>query len=226
MSRMIGVSRRQPVGGQADVDMEPVRPLHPVWIAVPLVSLGVLAFAPFLYAAIRRSSRLLGVWAAFYLAVGAAGIVLAGATSSNSVGNSVAGMLLICAAGGGAVHVAAIRKPAPRSLDAVARVRLERERRRQARAVAVVDPQLAREAAIGRPDLPGHEDDGGLVDVNHVPASVLATLPGIDAALAQRITDERTEVGGFLSAAHVSITLDLPPEQLRDAEDRMLFLPL
>ena len=206
--------------------MEWVRPLHPVWIALPVVSLGILAFAPFLYAAIRRSSLLLGVWAAFYFAVGAAGLVLAGATSSDSVGNSVAGMLLICAAGGGAVHVAAIRKPAPRPLDAVARVRLERERRRRARAVAIVDPQLAREAGIGRPDLPGHEEDGGLVDVNHAPAGVLATLPGIDPALAQRITEERTNVGGFLSAAHVSITLDLPPEQLRDAEDRMLFLPL
>lgn len=103
---------------------------------------------------------------------------------------------------------------------------MERERRRRARAVALIDPQLAREAGIGRPDLAGHEDDGGLVDVNHVPASVLATLPGIDRALAQRIADERTNVGGFLSAAHVSITLDLPPEQLRDAEDRFLFLPL
>ena len=96
---MIGAARQQP-GGQASVDMEWVPPLHPVWIAVPLVSLGALAFAPFLYAAIRRSSRLLGVWAAFYLVVAAAGVVLAGATSGNSVGNSAAGMLLICAAGG------------------------------------------------------------------------------------------------------------------------------
>lgn len=207
-------------------DMEDARPLNPVWIAVPLVTFGLAAFAPFLYAAIRRSSRLMGVWAALYLVAAVFWIALADASNGNSVGGGVAGMTAIALMVGGAVHVAAIRKPAARQLDAVARVRVERERRRRARAIAASDPELAREAGIGRPDLPSHEDDGGLVDVNHAPPSVLAALPGIDASLAQRIADGRTSVGGFLSAAHVSIALDLPPEQLRDAQDRMLFLPM
>jgi hypothetical protein len=37
---------------------------------------------------------------------------------------------------------------------------------------------MAWELRIGRPDLPRVYDDGGLIDVNHVPPQVLATLPG------------------------------------------------
>jgi hypothetical protein len=215
-------------GGGLSPGMDPgeVRPLNPAWIALPLLSLGFAAFAPLLYAAIRRSSRRLGVCAALYLVADLVFVALSSVSKSHSAGGGVAGAGIICIAIGGSVHVAAIRKPAARPLDAVARVRLERERRRRARAIAASDPRLALEAGIGRPDLPGHEDDGGLVDVNHAPASVLATLPGIDASIAHRIADACNSVGGFLSAAHVSIALDLPPQQLRDAEDRMLFLPL
>jgi hypothetical protein len=38
---------------------------------------------------------------------------------------------------------------------------------------------LAAELRIGRPDLPRHFDDGGLIDVNTVPAQVLSRLPGL-----------------------------------------------
>lgn len=227
MGTTLGASTKPHTDGVApSVDTAELQPLNPAWIALPLLTLGFATFAPFLYAAIRRSSRLLGVCATLYLVAYAGFVALAAATTSNSAGNGLAGAGIISIVVGGTVHIAAIRKPTPRPLDAVARVRLERDRRRRARAIAGSDPGLALEAGIGRPDLPGHEDDGGLVDVNHAPTTVLATLPGIDAPTAHRIADARTDVGGFLSAAHVSITLDLPPDQLREAEDRMLFLPL
>ena len=38
---------------------------------------------------------------------------------------------------------------------------------------------LAQELKIGRPDLPRDYDDGGLVDVNHVPAAILAARLGL-----------------------------------------------
>ena len=47
-----------------------------------------------------------------------------------------------------------------------------------ARELAQRDPQLAREARIGRG---GGFDEGGVVDVNHAPVEDIADLPGIDA---------------------------------------------
>ena len=41
------------------------------------------------------------------------------------------------------------------------------------------NPVLAQELKIGRPDLPRGYDDGGLVDVNHVPAAILASHLGL-----------------------------------------------
>jgi hypothetical protein len=41
------------------------------------------------------------------------------------------------------------------------------------------DPAVAAELRIGRPDLPRNFDDGGLIDVNTVPAQVLSRLLGL-----------------------------------------------
>ncbi len=54
--------------------------------------------------------------------------------------------------------------------------------RQQARELADSNPALARELGIGRPDIPHEYDDGGLVDVNHVPGGVLASSLGLTAA--------------------------------------------
>ena len=50
--------------------------------------------------------------------------------------------------------------------------------RREARRLQQDNPVLAQELKIGRPDLPRGYDDGGLVDVNHVPAAILASHLG------------------------------------------------
>ena len=80
------------------------------------------------------------------------------------------------------------------------------------------------ELGIGRPDLDGPFDDGGLVDVNHSPAEVLCELPGIDRGIADRIVSTRSELGGFTSLDEMSVTLDLPPAKLDAISDRLLFL--
>ncbi|WP_460309016.1 hypothetical protein [Actinocorallia aurea] len=63
--------------------------------------------------------------------------------------------------------------PAPNqyanNAQALAIANMRRELRRQAREQAR-DLVLARDLCIGRPDLPRYYDDGGLIDVNHVPA--------------------------------------------------------
>ena len=65
---------------------------------------------------------------------------------------------------------------------ALTMARARMHRRQQARQLAQDNPVLARELAIGRPDVPHDYDDGGLVDVNHVPGDVLASSLGLTPA--------------------------------------------
>jgi hypothetical protein len=79
--------------------------------------------------------------------------------------------------------------------QAIAAANMRRELRRQAREHAAEDPALARELRIGRPDLPRQYDDGGLIDVNHVPAPALTMLSGVTPEIAERIVSIRDHVG-------------------------------
>jgi hypothetical protein len=70
-------------------------------------------------------------------------------------------------------HLAHLIHPGDSRLDG-ARERLAQ--REKALRLAREDPQLALEAGVGRPDLPGAYD-GGLVDVNHAPVGSLLVFP-------------------------------------------------
>ena len=78
-----------------------------------------------------------------------------------------------------------------------------RQRRQEARAIAARDLNLARELRIGRPDLPRQFDDGGLVDLNHVPVHVIVQVLGLAEAEAAQVIETRDRIGGFLSAEEV-----------------------
>ena len=99
------------------------------------------------------------------------------------------------------------------------------ERRDLARRILAQDPPLASELAIGRPDLGRGYDDGGLVDVNTAPATVLALLPGIDAETAQRVLTARDAAGGFTSIEELAVLADLPPTLVDAIRDRAVFSP-
>lgn len=81
----------------------------------------------------------------------------------------------------------------------------ERER---ARALARQDPAEALRRGVGRPDVEG-SDHGWVVDVNHAPAAVLETLPGVDADLARRIVAAREAIGPASSIDDLGLLLDL-----------------
>lgn len=93
---------------------------------------------------------------------------------------------------------------------AVAEVLAARDRRQQARKLADADPLMARELRIGRPDLPRTYDDGGLVELNHAPASAIAEVCGIDPAIADNIVAAREARGGFLTVDDVFTAADIP----------------
>jgi DNA uptake protein ComE-like DNA-binding protein len=86
------------------------------------------------------------------------------------------------------------------------------------------NPALALEAGVGRPDLPGAYD-GGLVDLNHAPAEVIACLPNFDAELAGRVVAARKQIDGFASLEDLGIVLDLPGDQIEHLRDHVVFLP-
>jgi hypothetical protein len=98
--------------------------------------------------------------------------------------------------------------------------------REKARRIARRNPRLADELGIGRPDLRKRFDDGGLIDVNHVPVPYLLHLPGVNHDLAARIVELRKSVGGFDAAGDLEVTLDLMPGTLDEAQDLMIFRPL
>ncbi len=98
--------------------------------------------------------------------------------------------------------------------------------RDKARRIAKRNPRLADELGIGRPDLRKTFDDGGLIDVNHVPEPYLLHLPGMDQDLAARIVELRQSVGGFDAAGDVEGILELMPGTLDAARDLMIFRPL
>jgi hypothetical protein len=133
---------------------------------------------------------------------------------------------------GGTAHAFGIRSRAfatrpPVTPDYEGAVRMatgRRELRNVARETAR-DPVMAWELRIGRPDLPRGFDDGGLVDVNHVPPYVLAQLPGMNTELVDRILRAREQCGGFSSVEELSALAQLPPTLTETLGEYTIFLP-
>jgi DNA uptake protein ComE-like DNA-binding protein len=109
--------------------------------------------------------------------------------------------------------------------QAVAAATMRRDLRKAAREQADQDLVLARELRIGRPDLPREYDDGGLIDVNHVPPNVLTALSGVTPAIAEHIAATRDQVGSFSSAEELVATADLHPDLLPEIKEYGIFLP-
>lgn len=194
--------------------------LGALWMFVPLMSLGAASFVPPLYFAVRRGRRECYAWSAAFVL----GFVASIAVYSQ---NRLSGVALIMTEWvAGLIATGALCLRPDRDVDPVEAARAGRKQRSKAKALVAKDPRLAIEAGIGRPDLPGAHRDGGLVDVNRVPAEFLELLPGIDAPLAERIGRTRDEVGGFSSLADLIHTLDLSPARFDDIEDQLLFIRL
>jgi DNA uptake protein ComE-like DNA-binding protein len=205
-------------------------PLNLVWAVVPLVSLGTLSWAPFLYATVRTGAQKFKLIMSVYLSLSVlAGVLLALSGHGHGGLNTFAGLLLILLAAAGCAHTLAIRNEYARQLALVEDPTLleaqQREQRRE-RALRLVkeNPRRALQLGVGRPDVKG-SFDGGLVDVNHANAAALATLPGIDAEKAKQIVELRESADGFSSADDLDVVLDLEPGTLAQLRERVVFLP-
>ena len=209
-----------------------------VWAFVPLYTIGFGTVAVLGWAAVRLRSLWLAVCAivAVLIVVGVlalpdgsslgGGLIVLGPISGGLVATFIVRGKLVrptrgpaeLAAGDPSGSSTATVDPAVR--DALA----HRTRRAEARRILETDPALARELCIGRPDLPREYDDGGILDVNHVPADALAALPGFTPEVAARVVEAREECGGFTLLTELVVYADVPEELAEELADRLVFL--
>jgi helix-hairpin-helix protein len=199
-----------------------------MWALIPLLTLGLLAFVPFAHAAAKLQDRRLWLVAACY-AVVTVGLFgpLADASNTSDLGAALFTAAWFALIVGSTVHALVLRRRVfspPAVQPAMAAALADRELRQQARAIVAGDPALARELRIGRPDLLRQFNDGGLVDVNHVPNQVLAERLGLSPAEAARVVEARERLGGFSSAAELCAFAEVPDATIDPVQERLVFL--
>jgi Helix-hairpin-helix motif len=201
------------------------------WASIPVWSVGFLSFLPFLRIAVgRRRRKDWAVFAAYAVAVAALIAVVSVRTSGT--GTVAGGAFVLMLMGTAAAHTAVKFRPArggPRrsvagdNREAVAAARDRMRRRIEAVKLIRANPALARDLRIGRPDLPREYDDGGLVDVNHVPAHVLASHLGLRPDEVRSLVAARDKLGTFSSADELAAYAALSPDRVDELRDLMIF---
>jgi hypothetical protein len=118
--------------------------------------------------------------------------------------------------------------PPPIPVDpALAAAQWRVNRRQEARAILATNPALAAELRIGRPDLARQYDDGGLVDVNHVPVEALMRALDLSADVARTVVAERDRVGGFTTPDELTVYCEgVTTDGLARIRDRLVFVPM
>jgi hypothetical protein len=208
-----------------------------IWALVPLITLGIGTTLVFVFPAIRLRKAIHWLAVVGYLALTVTCFATTNSPDS-SVRRTVFTAAIVVLWLGGTAHAFAIRSRAfaarpplpprtPPTPDYEGAVRIatgRRELRAAARETAR-DPVMAWELRIGRPDLPRGFDDGGLIDVNHVPPYVLAQLPRMNTELVDRIVRAREQCGGFTSVEELSALAELPPTLTETLGEYAIFLP-
>jgi DNA uptake protein ComE-like DNA-binding protein len=205
------------------------------YFLIVIATMGILSAVPFGHAAARLRNPALWAWTAGYAVAAFMLVALTPTTPRDAAGqpvqsadsgSPVIAFLALAMAVVACLHLRSVRRrvyglPDPvrapagvQSSDpAVAAALAARSRRDEARKLAEVDPLLARELRIGRPDLSRTYDDGGLVDVNSAPAAVVADVCGVDPAIAHRIVEARAAAGApFARVEDIFVYTDIPVE--------------
>jgi Helix-hairpin-helix motif len=196
-----------------------------LWALVPLLSFGLLAPIPFAHAAVRlRQRRMWAVTAAY--AIGSLLWIVAASLPEADWSDTLFVIVALMLPAVGTTHAFLLRRrvftPSPPQ-PALAAALAAKQRRAEARAIASRDAALARQLRIGRPDLPRQFDDGGLVDVNHVPAQVLVDQLGLSPAHAGQVVEVRDRLGGFAGPEELTAYTDLSPAAVDGLKEHLVF---
>ena len=197
-----------------------------LWALIPALSLGFLAPVPFAHAAVRlRQRRLWAITAAY--AIGVVALFVFSASREGSWGDAVFGTVLVALMIVGTAHAFVLRRrvfaPPPARL-ATAAAPAAGQLREDAGAIATGDVALAGELRIGHSELPRQVDDGGLVDINHVPAQVLVDRLGLSPAQAGQVVQARERLGGFAGPEELIAGSGLPAATVDALRERLVFV--
>lgn len=185
------------------------------YFVVVIASAGIFTAVPFAHAAHRLRRPSLWWWTALYTAAAVALLFIMPSSQGQTAASTTDVRSTLGALGAIAIMVAAciqlsgIRRdvyglpqpvrpplqpqPSWGADPAVAAALALRAKREEARTLVARDPALARDLRIGRPDLPRQFDDGGLVDINTAPSSVIAQCCGLDDRAAEQIERARRQ---------------------------------
>jgi hypothetical protein len=212
------------------------------WVLVPIFTFGLGTFVMVLLGGIYRRSRLhIAAAVVYFLLIGV--FVVAGGsddTGPESVSDVLSTLAFLIIWFGGIAHVAVLQtrirqQPVARPVrnssiadPAVVAAQWRSQRRQEARALLTADPVLAADLHIGRPDIADRQyDDGGLIDVNHVPADQLASELDLPSSLASAIVSERIRLAGFSSPEELMVyCAGLTPGRLEMIRGRLVFIPM
>lgn len=206
---------------------------------VLIATAGLFAWIPFLHAALRLKTAKSRRMALIFGALDAIMYVLLAVRPQDNQDHTSGGPLSTISGllGLGVIIVGCImltplhqmvynRNDQPSNTDPAINVALTaRARRADARKLAADDPLLAHELLVGRPDLARIYDDGGLVDLNSAPASVIAETCGIRTDVAAAIVETRNHQGPFSTVDELFVLADLPIATWDRIRDRAVLLP-
>ncbi|MGY1753827.1 helix-hairpin-helix domain-containing protein [Blastococcus sp. SYSU D01042] len=222
----------------AGVPQEPVR--GGVWYyVVTVATVGTFVAAPFWHAAGRLGRPEVRRLAIAYTVAGVYLVVLAvlnprrpDGTYASEALNGLLGASALIVIIAGCVQLRGLRRrvyggggvvPVQRD-PAVARALEGSGRREEARQLIARDPGIRRELGVGRPDLGRGYDDGGLIDLNTAPATLIAQVCGIDRSHAEAIVAGREARGGtFFNIGEVLVEGPLPPHVQDQLRERAIF---
>lgn len=206
---------------------------HLWWALSPVYTAGVVAFVPAVHAAVTLGRRELWYWAAGLVGADIVVWLLANGAAETAVTNAGAALAMVVAVAGtvlafrvrGEVFPRRAAGPSSAFLDpAVAEALTARQRRAESMDLATRDLPLARHLRIGRPDLSRNYDDGGLVDINHVPARIFCTHLDFSPEQARLAVAARETVGRFEGPDDLGNTTELDPRVVDRVRDRIVAL--
>ena len=192
------------------------------YVLIGPLTLGIVAWAAFLYMGIKGRQRLWLTFAAAYFAAAVGGAILMEIEGEDA---TFSGFVWIVLAVGSFVHTLALRPAFEERMELLEDPSLDvaedrAERQQHAREIAASDPRRARQLGIGRPDRE-HAFHAGLVDVNGAPPGVIAEVAGVSRETAEMIVAGRP----YSSVEDLDLVVNLPREQLAKLRDVAVFLP-
>jgi hypothetical protein len=196
------------------------------WMWWGMAPIGFGAWVP-LVAGLKARKREWIAWGAFVVLFALVGFAVS--TVEGEETNYGGGVLIVSWILHGATSFALMRPYRQRMAiraryeSEVAEAEHVEEERRAVIELARRDPEQARDLGVGRPDLPGSRH-GYVVDVNHAPAGVVATLPGVSNETAAEIVYLRGELNGFDSVDDLGSLLDLHPRVVAAMRERAVAL--